>query len=156
MIISSNFRTLIIISTSSFFLVLVWGLRDGYSPPRFFFDLWKNLNYACIVALLFEKVKCFFQKFIILSNGDSDAFLTVGGIKNNKNSLDKSRGVVRKAHEFMKTYINISNVPVEIVAEVKRISAAEFDGNDSAAYRKLLREALDARKGKSKTKKERV
>ena len=55
----------------------------------------------------------------------------------------------------MKTYINISNVPVEIVAEVKRISAAEFDGNDSAAYRKLLREALEARKGKSKTRKER-
>lgn len=52
----------------------------------------------------------------------------------------------------MKTYINISNVPVEIVAEVKRISAAEFDGNDSAAYRKLLREAIDARREKSKAK----
>lgn len=55
----------------------------------------------------------------------------------------------------MKTYINISNVPVEIVAEVKRIAETEFDGNDSAAYRKLLREALDARKEKSKTRKER-
>ena len=58
-------------------------------------------------------------------------------------------------NKFMKTYINISNVPVEIVAEVKRISAAEFDGNDSAAYRKLLREAIEARKEKSKTRKER-
>ncbi len=55
----------------------------------------------------------------------------------------------------MKTYINISNVPVEIVAEVKRIAETEFDGNESAAYRKLLREALEAREIKSKPKKER-
>ncbi len=52
----------------------------------------------------------------------------------------------------MKTYINISNVPVEIVAEVKRIAAAEFDGNYSAAFRKLIREALQARKDKSTAK----
>lgn len=58
-------------------------------------------------------------------------------------------------NKFMKTYINISNVPVEIVAEVKRIAETEFDGNESAAYRKLLREALEAREIKSKPKKER-
>ena len=48
----------------------------------------------------------------------------------------------------MKTNINIANVPVEIVAEAKKIAEAEFDGNESAAYRKLLREALEARKQK--------
>lgn len=50
----------------------------------------------------------------------------------------------------MKTNINIANVPVEIVAEAKKIAEAEFDGNESAAYRKLLREALAARKKQKK------
>lgn len=48
----------------------------------------------------------------------------------------------------MKTYINISNVPVEIAEEVKRIAAAECDGNESAAYRKIIAEALEARRRK--------
>lgn len=46
----------------------------------------------------------------------------------------------------MKTYVNISNVPVETAEEVKRIAFEECNGNDSAAYRKLLAEALEARK----------
>ena len=45
----------------------------------------------------------------------------------------------------MKTYINISNVPVEIAEAVKKIAEAEFDGNESAAYRRLIGEALEAR-----------
>ena len=45
----------------------------------------------------------------------------------------------------MKTYINISNVPVEVAEKVKAIAESEFDGNESAAYRKLLAEALEAR-----------
>ena len=49
----------------------------------------------------------------------------------------------------MKTYINISNVPVEIAEEVKRIAEREYNGNESAAYRKLLAEALEARRRKS-------
>ncbi len=48
----------------------------------------------------------------------------------------------------MKTYINISNVPVEIAEEVKRIAEREYNGNESAAYRKLLAEALEARRRK--------
>lgn len=48
----------------------------------------------------------------------------------------------------MKTYINISNVPVEVAEEVKRIAAAECDGNESAAYRKIISEALEARRRK--------
>lgn len=48
----------------------------------------------------------------------------------------------------MKTYINISNVPVEVAEEVKRIAAAECDGNESAAYRKVIAEALEARRRK--------
>lgn len=45
----------------------------------------------------------------------------------------------------MKTYINISNVPVEIAEAVKKIAEAEFDGNESAAYRRLIAEALELR-----------
>lgn len=48
----------------------------------------------------------------------------------------------------MKTYVNISNVPVETAEEVKRIALEECEGNDSAAYRKLIAEALEARKKK--------
>ena len=51
---------------------------------------------------------------------------------------------------FMKTYINISNVPVEVAEKVKAIAESEFDGNESAAYRKLLAEALEARAKKAK------
>lgn len=51
---------------------------------------------------------------------------------------------------FMKTYINISNVPVEVAEKVKAIAESECDGNESAAYRKLLAEALDARAKKAK------
>ncbi len=50
----------------------------------------------------------------------------------------------------MKTYINISNVPVEIAEKVKAIAEAEYNGNESAAYRKLLAEALEARAKKAK------
>ena len=50
----------------------------------------------------------------------------------------------------MKTYINISNVPVEIAEEMKRIAESKCDGNESAAYRKLIAEALEARKAKKK------
>lgn len=46
----------------------------------------------------------------------------------------------------MKTYVNISNVPVEVAEEVKHIAEAECDGNESAAYRKLIAEALEARR----------
>lgn len=48
----------------------------------------------------------------------------------------------------MKTYINISNVPVEVAEEVKRIAESECDGNESAAYRKVIAEALEARRRK--------
>lgn len=48
----------------------------------------------------------------------------------------------------MKTYINISNVPVEVAEEVKRIAESECDGNESAAYRKIIAEALEARRRK--------
>ena len=48
----------------------------------------------------------------------------------------------------MKTYINISNVPVEVAEEVKRIAVLECDGNESAAYRKIIAEALEARRRK--------
>lgn len=51
---------------------------------------------------------------------------------------------------LMKTYINISNVPVEVAEKVKAIAESEFDGNESAAYRKLLAEALEARAKKAK------
>ena len=50
----------------------------------------------------------------------------------------------------MKTYINISNVPVEIAEKVKEIAEREYNGNESAAYRKLLAEALEARAKKAK------
>lgn len=49
----------------------------------------------------------------------------------------------------MKTYINISNVPVEVAEEVKRIAERECDGNESAAYRKIIAEALEARRRKA-------
>lgn len=49
----------------------------------------------------------------------------------------------------MKTYINISNVPVEVAEEVKRIAERECDGNESAAYRKVIAEALEARRRKA-------
>ena len=52
----------------------------------------------------------------------------------------------------MKTYVNISNVPVEVAEEVKKIAEAECDGNESAAYRKLIAEALEARKRKENSK----
>ena len=51
---------------------------------------------------------------------------------------------------IMKTYVNISNVPVEVAEEVKRIAESECDGNESAAYRKLIAEALEARAKKAK------
>lgn len=47
--------------------------------------------------------------------------------------------------KLMKTYINISNVPVEVAEKVKAIAEREFDGNESAAYRRLIGEALEAR-----------
>ena len=47
---------------------------------------------------------------------------------------------------IMKTYINISNVPVEVAEEMKRIAESECDGNESAAYRKIIAEALEARR----------
>lgn len=50
----------------------------------------------------------------------------------------------------MKTYISISNVPVEVAEKVKAIAESECDGNESAAYRKLLAEALEARAKKAK------
>ena len=50
----------------------------------------------------------------------------------------------------MKTYINISNVPVEVAEKVKAIAESEYNGNESAAYRKLLAEALEARAKKAK------
>ena len=60
--------------------------------------------------------------------------------------------MLQKSYTFklMKTYINISNVPVEVAEKVKAIAESEFDGNESAAYRKLLAEALEARAKKAK------
>lgn len=49
----------------------------------------------------------------------------------------------------MKTYVNISNVPVELAEQVKAIAESECDGNESAAYRKLIAEALEARRRKA-------
>ena len=52
----------------------------------------------------------------------------------------------------MKAYVNISNVPVEVAEQVKAIAERECDGNESAAYRKLLREALAARQKRQQVK----
>ena len=66
------------------------------------------------------------------------------------NSIAENEAKFYAKASFMKTYINISNVPVEIAEKVKAIAEREYNGNESAAYRRLISEALEARAKKSK------
>ena len=50
----------------------------------------------------------------------------------------------------MKTNINISGIEVTVLQKVLELAAAEFNGNKSAAFCALIKEALAAReKGNS-------